>query len=99
MLISSLLDTNNCLSDFIETFSLTNIVNPKSSFKTLNGTLLDVMLTNKLKSFCKTSTIETRLSDYHEMKVTFARASFKRIPSENMIYINCQHFNQNIISS
>ena len=47
------MDTNNYLSDFIDTFSLTNIVNCKTCFKTLNGTLLDIMLTNKPKSFYK----------------------------------------------
>ena len=33
------------------TFSITNIVNSKICFKTLNGTLLDIMLTYKPKSF------------------------------------------------
>ena len=48
------MNTNNYLCDFIDTFSLTNIVNSKTYFKTLNKTLLDLMLTNKPKSFCKT---------------------------------------------
>ena len=61
------MDTNNYLCDFIDTFSLTNIVNSKTCFKTLNGTLLDIVLTNKSKSFCKTCTTETGLSDCHKM--------------------------------
>ena len=56
------MDTNNYLCDFSGTFSLTNIVNSKTCFKTFNGTLLDLMFANKYKSFCKTCTIETRLS-------------------------------------
>ena len=32
---------NNYLCDFIDTFSLTNIVSYKTCFKTLNGTLFD----------------------------------------------------------
>ena len=51
------MDTNNYLSDFIDTFSLTDIVNSKTCFKTLNGTLLDIMLTKKPKSFSKTTTM------------------------------------------
>ena len=35
------MDKNNCLSGFIDTFFLTNIVSYKTCFKTLNGTLLD----------------------------------------------------------
>ena len=45
---------NNYLCDFIDTISLTNIVNSKTCFKTLNGTLLDLMLTKTPKSFWKT---------------------------------------------
>ena len=89
------MDTNNYLCGFIDTFSLTNIVNSKTNFKTLNGTLLDLMLTNKPKSFCKTCTIETGLSDCHKMIVTYLRVSFKRIPSKNIVYRDYKHFNQN----
>ena len=44
------MDTNNYLCDFIDTFTITNIVKSKTCFKTLNGTLLDLMLTSKPKS-------------------------------------------------
>ena len=90
-----IMDTNNYLCDIIETFSLTNIVNFKTCFKTLDGTLLDLMLTNKPKSLCKTCTRETGLSGCHKMIVTFLRASFKRIPSKNIVYRDYKHFNQN----
>ena len=89
------MDTNNFLCDFIDTFSLTNIINSKTCFKTLNGTLPDLVVTNKPKSFCKTCTIETGLSDCHKMIVTFLRASFKRRPSKNIVYRDYKHFNQN----
>ena len=92
---NSKMDTNSYLSDFIDNFSLTNIVNSKTCFKTLNGALLDIMLTNKPKSFFKTITIETGLSDCHKMIVTFLRASFKRIPSKNIVYRDYKHFNRN----
>ena len=57
-LSKSKMDTNNYLCNFIEAFSLTNIVNSKTCFTTLKGTLLDLMLTSKPKPFCKTCTIE-----------------------------------------
>ena len=92
---NSKMDTNNYLNDFIDTFSLANIVNSKTCFKTLNGTLLDVMLTNKPKFFCKTCTTETGLGDYHKMILTFLRTSFRRIPSKNIVYRDYKRFNQN----
>ena len=44
------MDANNYLCDFIDTFTITNIVKSKTCFKSLNGTLLDLMLTSKPKS-------------------------------------------------
>ena len=74
---NSKMDTNNYLCDFTDIFSLTNIVNSKTCFKTLNETLLDIMPTNKPKSFCKICTVETELSDCHKMIVTLLRVSLK----------------------
>ena len=89
------IDINNYLSEFINSFTLTDILISQTCFKTLNGTLLDIICTNKPKSFCKTSTVETGLSDCHKMIVTFLRASFKIIPSKNLVYRDYKHFNQN----
>ena len=84
--------------DFIDTFSLTNIVNSKTCFKILNETLLDIMLTKNLlykKSFCKTCTVETGLTDCHKMIVTILRAYFKIILSKNIVYRDYKHFHEN----
>ena len=89
------MDTNNYLCDFIDTFFLTNIINSKNCFKTLNGTLLNLMLINKPKTFFKTWTIKTGLNDCHKMTVTFLRTSFKRISSKNIVYRDQKHFYQN----
>ena len=89
------MDTNNYLCNFIDAFSLTNIVNSKTCLTNLNRTLLDIMLTSKPKPFCKTCTIETGLSDCHKMIVTFFRASFKRILSKNIVYRDNKYFSQN----
>ena len=53
------------------------------------------MLTNKPKSFCNTSTVETGLGNCHKMIVTFLRASFKKTPSKNIVDRDYKHFNQN----
>ena len=57
--------------------------------------MLDLVLTNKPICFCKTCPIETGLSDWSKMIVTFLRASFKRTPSKNIVYRDCKHFNLN----
>ena len=40
-------DMNNYLSDICDTFSLKNIIKGKTCFKTLEGTSIDVLLTNR----------------------------------------------------
>ena len=44
------------------------------------------MLTDKLKSFCKTCIIKAKLSDRHKMIVTFLRASLKEYIQNKIVY-------------
>ena len=44
-------DSSDHLSDLNDTFSLTNLVTDSTSLKSNKGSLTDLMLTNKLKSF------------------------------------------------
>ena len=46
-------DTNNYLCDLCDTFSLINIIKGKTCFKVLEGTSIDVLLTNRPRSFHK----------------------------------------------
>ena len=67
---------DNHFSELIDTFNLKNIVKTPTCFKTTRGTLLDVLLTNKLKSFQKPGFCETGLSDCHKMVFTIFRSTF-----------------------
>ena len=44
-------DRNNYLSDFVDTFSLSNLIKKKACYKNLSGTAIDIMLTNKSNCF------------------------------------------------
>ena len=52
-LLDSKSDPKNYFSDLRDTFELTNSVKDKTCFKSINGTLLDVILTNRPKYFQK----------------------------------------------
>ena len=67
-------DTHSHLSDLCDTFSLSNLVNGVTCVKSQNGTSIDVILTNRPRSFQNTSLIETGLSDCHKMIVSVFRA-------------------------
>ena len=56
------MDINSYLLDFCDAFSLKNLILGKSSFKAVSGTSVDVMLTNRPRSFQKMAIIETGLS-------------------------------------
>ena len=88
-------DRNNYLSDFIDNFSLRNIVNLKTCYKSACGSILDIMLTNKSKCFQKTSTVTTGLSDCHKMIVTSLKAHFKKLPPKKIVYRDYKNFEEN----
>ena len=71
-------DSSNHLSDAKDAFNLTNLVKRPTCFKLQDGTLIDVMLTNRSRSFLKSQNYETGLSDCHKLVVSILRASFKK---------------------
>ena len=79
-------DTRSHMSDLCDSFSLSNLVNGVTCVKSQNGTSIDVMLTNRPRSFHNTSLIETDLSDCHKMIVSVFGAFFKRLPAKVIEY-------------
>ena len=59
-------DIYSHLPDLCDTFSLSNLVNGVTCVKSQNGTSIDVMLTNRPRSFHNIRLIETGLSDCHK---------------------------------
>ena len=87
-------DTHSHMSDLCDTFSLSNLVNGVTCVKPQNSTSIDVMLTNRSRSFHNTSLIETDLSDCHKMTIFVFRAFFKRHPAKAVEYQNYKTFDQ-----
>ena len=52
-------DNNNFLSDLCDTFHLQNIITGKPCHQNNAGTSIDIMLTNRPRSFYETSIFET----------------------------------------
>ena len=63
--------------------------------KTTNRTSIDVLLTNKSRCFHRTATLETGVSDCHELILTLSKAYFKKLPPKNIEYRNYKNFNEN----
>ena len=79
-------DRNNYLSDFVDTFSLSSLINRKTCLKNISGTTIDIMLTNRPKCFQKTSTVVTGLSDIHKMIISCLKTIFKKIPTKKIVF-------------
>ena len=51
-------DSSNHLSNAKDVFNLTNLVKRPTCFKSQDGTLIDLMLTNRSKSFLRSQTLK-----------------------------------------
>ena len=79
-------DGNSHFSDLKDTHNLSNLVKSATCFKSSKDTLLDVLLTNKSKSFQKTFVCETGLSDCHKVAAKIFRSTFIKLPPKVVKY-------------
>ena len=75
-------DSSNHLCDATGVFNLTNLVKKSTCFKSQDGTVIDLMLANRPRSFLKSQNFEIGLSDYHKLVVSILRASLKTLPGK-----------------
>ena len=79
-------DNNNFQSDLCGTFSLQNIITAKTFHKSKAGTSIDIIFTNRPRSFHKTSIFETGISYHHKLILSFFRSYSTRIPPKTIKY-------------
>ena len=85
-------DRNNYLSDFVYTFSISNLINTKTCHKNLSGTTIDIMLTNRPNCLQRSSTAITGFSDFHQMIISCLKTTFKKIPRRKIIFRDYKKF-------
>ena len=67
------------MKNFCQIYGCTNIVKDKTYFKNpINPTCIDLIITNRPKSFQKSEVIETGLSDFHKMSLTVMKVFYKK---------------------
>ena len=88
-------DGNSHFSDLKDTYNLSNLVKLSTCFKYSKGTLLDVILTNKPKSFQKAFVCETRLSDCHKLVATIFRSTCIKLPPKVVKDRSYKNFDEN----
>ena len=58
----------------------------------VKGSLIDIILTNKPRSFHKTQVFFTGISGFHNLLVTMLRCCYKKLPAKNILYRNVKRF-------
>ena len=71
--------SKNYLPNIKDIFGLTNLIKEPTCFKSQNSTLLDLILTNRPRSFMQSQNFETELSDCHKLACIILRASFQKL--------------------
>ena len=74
--------------------SLTKLIKEPTCFKSQNSTLLDLILTNRPRSFMKSQNFKIDLIDCHKLICSILRASFKKLPPKIIKYRDQKHFDQ-----
>ncbi len=68
-----------CFDEFLDQFHAKNLVKEPTCYKNPdNPSCVDLFITNNSRSFMKTTTVSTGLSDFHKMIVTVMRTTFPK---------------------
>ena len=83
-------ETNNsAMAIFCDTY---NLIEPTCYKNTSKPSCIDLMLTNKPRSFKDSCVIETGLSDFHRMTVMIMRATFEKLQPKVVNYRDYKYF-------
>ena len=86
-------DFNACvgeepLDSFCKSYCFTSLIKQPTCFKNReNPSCIDLILTNKLRSFQTKCVIETGLSDFHRMTLSVLKMHFRKLPRKTIIEI------------
>ena len=81
------------MKNFCENYDLISLVKEPTYFKSPeNQSCIDLILTNKPRSFIKTGVIETGLSDYHKLVTTVMKMHFPKSKPSIITYRSYKKF-------
>ena len=83
------------LKEFCDSYDLKNLINAATCFQAENPTSLDLILTNKTRSFIKSKSVTTGISDHHSMVTTMLRSHVTRLNPIEVKYRSFRTFDEN----
>ena len=89
--------TEYTMREFSETYNLSNLINEPTCFKNpLNPSVIDLILTNRPRSFQNNQVIETGLSDHHKLTITVMKAFFPKQAPVIISYRDYKHYDESL---
>ena len=87
--------SENPMKIFCDRYTLKNLIKEPTCFKNIeNPSSIDVILTNKHKSFIHSKVLETGLSDHHKLTVTVLKTKFIKLNPKTVNYRCYNNFNE-----
>ena len=89
------------MRNFCNSYSLHSLIKQPTCFKNPeNPSCIDLILTNKPRSFQSTCVIERGLFDFHRMTVSVLKSHFRKLPPKIVTYRDFKRFeNERFIDS
>ena len=85
--------TEHAMAEFMQTYDLRNLVKGPTCFKNPeNPSCIDLILTNRNRSFQGSYLIETGISDFHKMTLTVMKSYFKKQEPKILTYRDYKNF-------
>ena len=84
--------TNQILETFLEDNSFVNLIKSNTCFKSKPGSCIDLILTNRPKSFQNSEVMETGISDHRALIFSFLKTTFTKMPPNKLQYRNYKKF-------
>lgn len=85
--------TENAMEEFMKVYNLKNLIKGPTCYKNpVKPSCIDLMLTNRSKSFHSSRIVETGLSDFHKLTVSVMKIHFKKQKSNIIYYRDYKNF-------
>ena len=79
--------TNDSMANFASVYNFKNLIKSQTCFKSSkNPSCIDLILTNKPRSFQNSIVLETGLSDFHLLTTTVLKTTYRKKPPKVIIY-------------
>ena len=87
--------SESSMINFCDLYNVKNLIKVPTCFKNpISPTSIDVILTNKFRSFQNSQAIETGLSDYHKMTITILKSFYRKQDPVTVTYRDYKFFNE-----